>query len=226
MPLKKAHKPPKHPKPARVRPNVGLTRAKAAKKLDTSSGYLTAQANNDPQNKLATQAATLKTARTNLVALLGTQGQLKAQKDANDAAIVVGFAVHDQATRDYAIAAAGVAGGDASLLATLGVTAATTGVRGAHDDVGTPVLVIAAGANDGDALFKCKVVPYAGAYVFEYRLEPSQPTDPWLPQGGIMTKHAHATVSGLAKGQAIRGRARAIGGTPSAWSTEEVGRAQ
>jgi hypothetical protein len=140
---------------------------------------------------------------------------------------VVGFAAHDQATMDYANAAAEVAGGDPSVLATLGVTVAAKGVKGAHDNVGAPALSVGVGVNDGDALFKCKAEPYAGAYVFQYKLEPSQITDPWLPAAGpIMTKYPHTTVSGLAPEQAVRGRVRAVGGLPGPWSAEVVGRAR
>jgi hypothetical protein len=220
----KNKKPPKHPKPARVRPKVGLSRAKEATKLEISAGYLASQASNDPTNKLGPQAGTLKSTRANLVALLGTQDTIKAQTEANDAAIVVAFAAHDQATMEYANAAATIAAGDASLLATLGVAAAMSGTKGSHDEVGTPALTIAAGTNDGDVLFKCKAVPHAAAYMFEYKLEPSQPTDPWL--GALVTKHAQTTVHGLPKEQAIRGRARAIGGAPGPWSAEVIGKAQ
>lgn len=220
------HKPPKHPKPPRVRAKVGLAKAKAATKLDISSGYVIAQANNDPQGKLAPEATTLSTRRASLLGLLGTQATLKVQKDANDAAVVVAFAAHDQATMDYAHAAAEIAAGDASLLSTLGVAAATSGVKGAKDAVGMPVLVLGPGTNDGELLFKCKAIAHAGAYMFEYKLEPSLPTDPWLPQGGIITKHARTTVTGLAPEQAVRGRARAVGGAPGPWSAEVVGKAK
>ncbi len=217
---------PKHPKPARVRPKVGLSKANTAAKLDISEGYVTAQATNDPTGKLATQATALKTARTNLVGLLGTQGQIAAQKDANDAAVVVAFAAHDQATMDYATAAADVAAGDASLLTTLGVAAAAKGVRGAHDSVGSPTLAVTAGVNDGEALLKCKAEPYAAAYVFQYKLEPSQPTDPWLPQAGpIMTKYPHTTVSGLPAG-AERPGPRPRGGRPARPVEHRDGRAR
>jgi hypothetical protein len=222
----KIKKPPKHPKPPRVRPKVGLAQAKEDKKLEISAGYLASQASNDPTNALAPQASALKAQRANLVALLGTHDTLMAQKDANDAAIVVAFAGHDQAIMSYANAAATFAAGDASVLSTLGVTAASSTKSPAKDDVGAPTLVIVAGLVDGDAVLKCKAVAHAGAYMFEYKLEPSLPTDPWLPSGALVTKHAQATVGGLPKGQAIRGRARAVGAAPGPWSDEVVGKAQ
>jgi hypothetical protein len=66
-------------------------------------------------------------------------------------------------------------------------------------------------------------VPRAGAYVFEYKLEPSQPADPWL--NAATTTQASAMVHGLAPEQQIRGRVRAIGVTAGPWSAEVVGRA-
>jgi hypothetical protein len=87
-----------------------------------------------------------------------------------------------------------------------------------------PVATIVAGKNDGEATIKCHRVPSAGSYLFEYKLEPSQPTDPWL--GNINTKLVSTTVSGLAPAQLLRARVRAIGAAPGPWSVEVVGRAK
>jgi hypothetical protein len=86
------------------------------------------------------------------------------------------------------------------------------------------VLSIVKGPNEGDAKLKCGRVPYAGSYVFEYKLEPSLPTDPWL--GTITTKLSSAPLTGLPAAQLIRARARAIGVTAGPWSVEVVGRAR
>jgi hypothetical protein len=222
-----ARKTKKHPKPARVRPKTGVGKAKYNKKLDISAGYVAAQAQNDTANKLQPQAQRLVSVRTNLTALLGKRVQLQQEKNANDAAVVVAVVEHDQATNDYAQEAAIVAAGDRSVLATYGVAAAADGVRGANDQVGvTSKLTVLPGAVSGEARLRCKKVPHAGAYLFEYKLEPSQPTDPWLPQGGILTTHVETTVGGLAPEQLLRGRVRAIGGVVGGWSEEVVGRAK
>lgn len=220
-------KPKKHPKPARVRPKVGIGKAKIDAKLTISGGYVAAQTANDPTKQLATEAATLSTTRTALSGALASRVSILAAKSANEATIVVAVANHDEAANAYAQAAAKVSNGDASVLATLGVAAAATGVKGAHDNVDAPTkLTVGAGVNAGDVDLKCKRVAYAGAYLFEYKLEPSLPTDPWLPQGGIMTTHVETTVSGLAEGQLVRGRVKAVGGLPGPWSAEVVGRAK
>lgn len=217
----------KHPKPARVRPKTGISKAKLDGKLAISATYVSAQATNDPQNKLKDQASALTKVRTDLTGLLGKRIDLKQQKEANDASIVVAIAAHDQAVTDYAVEAARIAEGDRSLLTTYGVQAAADPVKGAHDDVGvTSHLSILEGDVQGEARFRCRKVPYAGAYVFEYKLEPSQPTDPWLPPGGIITTHVEAKISGLAPGQLVRGRVRAVGGVLGPWSDEVVGRAK
>jgi hypothetical protein len=217
----------KHPKPARVRPRTGVGKAKLNKKLDISGGYIAAQAQNDTANKLQPQAQRLVGARTNLTALLGKRVQIQQEKNANDAAIVLAVVEHDTATTDYAQEAAVIAAGDRSVLATYGVAAAADGVRGANDQVGvTSKLAVVAGAVSGEAVLRCKKVPHAGAYLFEYKLEPSQPSDPWLPQGGILTTHVETTVGGLAPEQLLRGRVRAIGGVVGGWSEEVTGRAK
>jgi hypothetical protein len=67
-------------------------------------------------------------------------------------------------------------------------------------------------------------VTNAGSYVFQYKLEPSLPTDPWL--GTVPTKLASTIISGLAPEQLIRARAQAVGVAVGPWSVEVVGRAR
>ncbi len=212
----------KHPPPARVRPKVGSKRNRNAL-LALGQKYISGQSAADPQGKLATQATAVGTTRTALVALLTKKADLTAQLDANQGAIVIADAQYGEAIAGYASAAAAYVNGDASLLANLGVDAASNPTK-PGEPVGTAVLTIKPGAQDGDAVLKCRRVPKASAYLFEYKLEPSQPTDPWL--GNFTTKLASVTVPGLAPAQAIRGRVRAIGVTPGPWSVEVVGRAK
>src|SRR5262249_2059920 len=147
----------KHPRPARVRPKTGVGKAKYDKKLAISGQYIAAQAQNDPGNKLQSQAQKLSTTRTNLTGLLGKRVQIDQQKNANDAAIVLAVVAHDDATNEFAQEAASVSGGDRSVLALYGVEAAAVGKRGANDQVGvTEKLSILAGETQGEALFKCK----------------------------------------------------------------------
>ncbi len=86
------------------------------------------------------------------------------------------------------------------------------------------MLKVLAGAILGEAKLKCGAVPHAGSYVFQYKLEPSQPTNPWL--GNISTKLVWTNVAGLAPEQLIRARVQAVGVTAGPWSTEMVGRAK
>jgi hypothetical protein len=216
-----------HPAPAQVRPKVG-PRKTVDKKLERSASYLAAQAEGDPANKLGPIAAALSAAHQDLTAKLGLKVTLQAQVDMNNAAIVSATRRLDVATVDYARGAARLADTDAVVLGALGVAAAKkSGPKGARKVPEAPaLLVISTGASPGEALLKCRKVAYAGSYVFEYKLEPSQPADPWLPGGGIQTMLVSATVSGLAPSQQIRARVRAVGAMSSAWSEEVVGRAR
>lgn len=225
-PVKKPHAQKKHPKPATVRAKVKVGSASLPKKLDISNGYLLAQAGNDPQNKLGTEATALIEARAALMLVLKKEGEIKVEKDANEAAYVIAVANHDAATMDYATAAAKLSAGDKSMLTTLGVTAAAPPTKATNAAAGGTTLTVSRGPNAGDVVFKCRKVAGAGAYIVEYKLEPSLPTDAWLPPGGIITKYVSATVSGLAPEQQVRGRIRGVGGTLGPWSTEVVARAR
>jgi hypothetical protein len=216
----------KHPAPVHLRPKVDLNQG-TGKKLALSQCFLSAQASADPQNKLGPQAASLAAARHNLTGKLARKADIKATLDLAQADLVVAIDQHDQAMKNYARDAAKLAGADVSALATLGVEAATRAAKGANDNVDAPeALGISPGANPGAVRLKCGKVAHATAYVFEYKVEPSQPADPWLPEGGIQTKRVSTTLTGLAPGQAIRARARAIGGMAGPWSEEVVGRAK
>jgi hypothetical protein len=214
-------KQPKHPKPVHVRAKVDLSKP-VAKKLAESQDYLSAQANADTQNVLASQAQRLLKARTALVDIIKKRSDLKAALDVNQSEVVLAADEHDEAMRDYADSAADVAGPDLSVLAKLGVTAAATGGTPQNVPVGIPATVaILPGANLGDALVKCSRVPGAGAYVFEYQLESALPSDPWIQ--AALTKHASAVVTGLQPGQKIRGRVRAVGATAGPWTVPVTG---
>jgi len=216
----------KHPPPVHLRPKVDTNRG-VDKKLAQSQDYLAAQATADPQNALAAEASTLATARKDLTIKLGAKSQAQAALDQAQANLVISVDAHDVAMKEYAGRAAKLANGDASFLSALGVQAATQSPKHAHDNVAAPAqLVITPGANPGEAIVKCQKVPHAASYVFEYKLEPSPPADPWLPQGGMLTKYAMATITGLSPNQAIRVRARAIGGVPGPWSDEQLGNAR
>jgi hypothetical protein len=195
-------------------------------KLELCASFLAAQAQADPENKLGPQAAALSAAHQSLTAKFGLKIELQAKADTNNADIAIGIGQLDVALTDYTRAAARFAGSDPVVLGALGVTAAKKrSPKGAHPTPDAPTgLVIRLGARPGEAILKCRKVPYAGAYVFEYKLEPSLPAEPWLPDGGIQTKLVSATVSGLAPYQQIRARVRAIGALSSAWSEEVVGR--
>jgi hypothetical protein len=213
----------KHPAPARVRPRVGAKNSRP-KLLAVGQQYISGQASGDTQNKLTAQAQTVSTTRTSLVTLLGKRSDLKAQLATTEGAIVVADAQYGSAVTAYADAAALLAAGDASILAGLGVAAAASPIKPVDEIVAAPVLKVVQGVSSGDVKLECARVPHAGAYIFEYKLEPSQPTDPWL--GNIVTKFVSTVVPGLAAAQAIRVRARAVGVTPGPWSVEVVGRAK
>lgn len=216
----------KHPPPVHLRPK--LDRRKALdKKLAKTEVYVAAQGLADPQNKLGPEAATLAAARANVIALLGNRVDLKAKTDINEAALVIAVDAHDTAQKDYANAAARFAGSDVSLLSTLGVETAKPTAKIAINEVDAPTdVVIMEGANPGDAPVKCRRVAHAGSYMFQYKLEPSRPEDPWLPEGGIQTKYARTILTDLLPGQPIRVRICAIGGVTGPWSEEVVGRAR
>lgn len=216
-----------HLVPPQVRLKVELNKP-LPDKLGLGAFYLAAQVKADPQNKLGPQAAALSAACQSITTKLGLRVDLKAQAAANNANITREISRLNAALMDYARAAARLAGTDALVLGTLGVVAAKKGgPRGANKVPDAPTgLVISVGATPGEALLKCRKVAYAGAYVFEYKLEPSQPADPWLPDGGIQTMLVSATVKGLAPSQQIRVRVRAIGALSSAWSEAVVGRAR
>jgi hypothetical protein len=213
----------KHPAPARVRPKVGNRRARN-KLLATGQAYISGQAAADSGGKLATQAQLVGTTRATLVTTLGKRTDLLAQLATNQSAIVTADYNYGTACTGYAGAAAALAAGNPSLLADLGVAVAQAATKLADEVIVAPVAKIVAGKNDGDATIKCHRVPGAGSYLFEYKLEPSQPTDPWL--GNVSTKLVSTTVSGLAAAQLIRARVRAIGVAPGPWSVEVVGRAK
>jgi hypothetical protein len=213
----------KHPAPARVRPKVGSRKART-KLLATGQDYISGQAAADPQGKLAPEAQQVSTTRATLLAQLAKRADLKAQLDTIQGAIVLSGDAYATACTGYAGAAATFAGGDASLLATLGVQRVLASSSPATETIVAPVVSILLGKADGEAKIKCHRVPHAGAYQFEYKLEPSQPTDPWL--GNAVTKLVSTDVSGLAPGQLLRARARAIGAAPGPWSVEVVGRAK
>ena len=84
----------------------------------------------------------------------------------------------------------------ARLLASLGVEQAAEPTKPAAETTAAPVLQVLAGASLGAVKLKCGRVPHAGSYVFQYKLEPSQPTDPWLVT--IPTKLASTIVGAAA----------------------------
>jgi hypothetical protein len=213
----------KHPAPARVRPRVGAKNSRP-KLLAVGQKYISGQASGDTQNKLTAQAQAVATTRTSLVGLLAKKADLTAQLATTQGAIVVADTQYSGAVTAYADAAATLAAGDASVLASLGVDAAASPTKPANEVVGTPVLKVAPGTNPGEVKLTCGRVPHAGAYIFEYKLEPSQPADPWI--GNVTTKFVSTVVPGLAAAQAVRVRVRAVGVTPGPWSLEVVGRAK
>jgi hypothetical protein len=208
----------------RVRGKVGAKR-RSDQLLDVGQKYISGQAaGGDPQNTLTQQIEAVSTTRTSLIALFGKRATYRANLATNSSDIVTAKAKYMAALYGYAGGAATLANGDATVLAGLGVEPAASPTKQEDEVVGAPVLTIAKGANEGDAKLKCARVPYAGSYVFEYKLEPSLPTDPWL--GTITTKLASAPLTGLPAAQLIRARARAIGVTAGPWSVEVVGRAR
>jgi hypothetical protein len=210
--------------PKQVQPKVAA-RGPRDKKLAIGAKFLAGQGLADPQNQLGPQAAAVASTRTNLIALLGQKVVIKAQADQNQVQINVAVQKHDAALTDYARAAAAFAGSNAALLGQLGVDDVVKAPAGANDVVGaTAKLTVGAGESFGDALLKCRRVAYATAYVFQYKLEPSKPEDPWLPPEGIQTKHAKVIIPALPPAQLVRGRVRAIGGKLGPWSEEVVGR--
>jgi hypothetical protein len=213
----------KHPKPVHVRPRIGLDKS-LSKRLDTSQEYIAGQAAGDTNQALATQAQALSTARKMVVDTQQKRTNLLAALDAVQTDLVVAIDVHDFAMRDYAEGAAKYCGSDASLLAKLGVQAASKPGSSAPVAVAAPAKVsITPGAAFGEALVKCGTVAGAAAYVFEFQLESALPTDPWIQ--AALTKHASAVVTGLAQGQHIRVRVRAVGTSPGPWSAVVVGAA-
>jgi hypothetical protein len=213
----------KHPQPPRVRAKVGSKRSRT-KLLALGEKYVSGQAAADPGNKLATEAKAVAAARTGLLGLVTKRSDLKAQIDTTNGAIVIADVQYADTLEAYATAAATFSIADASLLAQLGVDKVAAPTKPLDEVLGTPLLSILAGLDGGDVLFKCKRVQHAGAYLFEYKLEPSQASDPWL--GNITTKLTSTTVTGLAASQLLRARVRAIGVTPGPWSAEVVGRAK
>jgi hypothetical protein len=195
-----------------------------AKLLDLGQKYVSSQATGDPQNKLQAQAQDVGAKRAAVVKLLGDKSALQAQLGKNAADLVVADVEYVGSLVAYANAASTFANGDASVLATVGVDEAAKPTKPADEVIVAPVLKVVAGAVEGTVELKCDRVPHAGAFVFEYKLEPSQPTDPWL--GNITTKLAKTTVTGLAPAQLVRGRVRAVGVVPGPWSVEVVGRAK
>jgi hypothetical protein len=212
---------PKHPRPAHVRPRVGRPQA-ISDKLKQSQDYLSAQASADPQKKLDDLAIDLSQKRTTVLEMLQQRADLKAKLDVVQAGLVVAVDEHDAAVRAYAHGAAKVAGKDASMLTTLGVAVAGKPTRGASEAVDAPAAVeILPGVSGGDARLRCESVAHAGAYEFQYKLEPAGPSDPWQTAG--ITKRVSIPLPGLPTGQKIRARARAIGATPGPWSDEAFG---
>ena len=216
----------KVPKP--VKGKVSTEKSKqTAKRLEISQGYLAAQQANDPTNQLAPQVAALVAARTTLTGGLAKKPLIAAEATANEAVILTGGIAHEEAMVDYVRAASKMAGSNPATLLALGVPVAAKGVKGANNVVGAVEgLTVGAGKIAGEATLKAKGVAHAASYIFQYKLEPSLPTDPWLPPNGIITKHVSATVTGLAPQQLIRARAAAVGGAPGPWSAEVVGRAR
>jgi hypothetical protein len=216
-----AKKQKKTPKPPRVRGKVDVHQP-VEKKLTKSDGFIQAQATADPQNQLASQAANLVKTRTTLTSAISKKTLLKAQLDAAQVDFLAADADHDRALRDYVDDAAKLAGGDAATLTALGVDPVSPRDQQIGDMVAAPAKVtVSAGENGGDAVFKTNRIPGAGSYEFQYKLEPSQPSDPWLPGGS--TKRVTFTLTGLAAAQHLRVRARAIGNTPGPWSAEVIG---
>ena len=213
----------KHPAPAKVRPKVGAKKSRN-KLLATGQAYISAQPQGDPQNKLQNEIQAVVTTRTSLTALLGTRSNLKAQVTKNNGDIVVADANYQTAVGNYATAAGVFSAGDASVLANLGVAEALKPTKPADEILVAPVLKLAQGLAAGELALRCNKVAHAGAYVFEYKPEPSLPTDPWV--GNVTTKLVATTVSGLAAAQLIRARVRAVGATLGPWSVEVVGRAK
>jgi len=73
-----------------------------------------------------------------------------------------------------------VAGADETSWRRSGWTRRRSGRRAPAKQVAAPVVTSWRARATGRPSLACSRVPYAGAYIFQYKLEPSQPSDPWL----------------------------------------------
>ena len=213
---------------ATLRPKLELS-VSLQGKLKLCASFIAAQTQADKENKLGPQVTALSAANDSILTQLEERGDLVAKLKDLDGKIARNVRQLETALEDYSRGAVKLAGNDAVLLGALGVESTKKRApNGAHPTPDAPTgLVIQLGARPGEVLFKCHRSRYAGAYVFQYKLEPSLPTDPWLPDGeGLLTRRVSATVSGLAPSQMLRARVRAIGDQSSVWSEEVLGQAR
>lgn len=197
-------------------------------KLGLGGTYMTAQAQAAAPlgEKVAAQAATLKQMHDTLVKKVAERKTLDDLIVVKDGEITAAVQDYDAALQEYALGAVKAADGDVVTLTTLGVTPATTSKSKIVGPPEAPRNVrVLAGPAPGSLIVKHSRPAGSGSFAVQYKLEPSQPEDPWQAPEALQSKSAVHELDGLAAAQLVRVRVRALGDEWGPFSVEVVGRA-
>jgi hypothetical protein len=202
-----------------LRPYVSIANKNVDQRMTLAIKYMDAQKKSRAGAALAPHAARLRSAfdwvdMSLFRADLPNPGGYDAEADTLAAEREL-----DDALLAYASSAARVAAGNAAVLASLGVW--PENALPTCSDV-----LVQPGEAPGQAVvtFTC---PYPTAFfVVEYRPEAAGALDDWTPLDVLPSEDGRAVIDGLAPGQAIRARVRAVGNASGPWSDEAVGAAR
>lgn len=214
--------------PPAIKAKLGVVSMVFPDKLSLGGTYMTAQSQAAAPlgEKVATQAAALKQAHGMLVQKVADRKNLDDLILIKDGEITAAIQDYDAALQEYALGAVKAANGDVVTLTTLGVTPASTSKSKIVGPPEAPGNVrVLAGPTPGSLIVKHNRPAGAGSFAVQYKLEPSQPGDPWQAPETLQSKLAVHALDGLAAAQLVRVRVRALGDEWGPFSIEVVGRA-
>lgn len=215
--------------PPAIKGKTGVVDLPYPTKLSLGETFITAQhrAETTLGAKVTTQATAVKQTRDALVLKVAERKELQDAIIVKDGEVTAAVQRYDMALQDYAMGAAKAADGDVITLQTLGVTpVAISRPRRTGPPKAPEKIRLLPGPASGSLLIKHSRPAGAGSFAVQYKLEPSRPEDPWQAPETLQSKAPVQQLDGLAPGQLVRVRVRALGAGWGPYSEEVLGRAQ
>jgi hypothetical protein len=215
--------------PPALKGKSGVVELPYPAKLSLGETFITAQHRAEATlgAKVTTQAAAVKLTHDALVLKVAERKELEDAIIVKSGEVTTAIKSYDTALQDYAQGATKAADGDVIKLQTLGVTpVATTRTRRTGPPSAPEKIRLLPGPASGSVVIKHSRPAGAGSFAVQYKLEPSRPEDPWLAPETLQSKAPVQQLEGLAPGQLVRVRVRALGAGWGPYSEEVLGRAQ